>query len=124
MRRFLAIALLIAFGSPLVAPLFAATADPEASLPACCRSHGKHHCAMIHMMIASSGGPALHAPPCANYPGALTLPRLAAGSLIVAPQFSIEIRRDRATLSAVERNPARTFVPSANLNRGPPAFFA
>ncbi len=46
MRRVLAITLMIAFASPLIAPLFAATADPEASLPACCRTHGKHHCMM------------------------------------------------------------------------------
>ena len=32
LRRILAITLLIAFGSPLVAPLMAATADPQASL--------------------------------------------------------------------------------------------
>ena len=124
MRRFLAIALLIAFGSPLVAPLFAATADPEASLPACCRSHGKHHCAMMHRMMASSSGPALQAPPCPFYPAALTLPRLATASLVVAPQASIEIRRDRATLPAVGLQAARTLSASANLKRGPPALFA
>jgi hypothetical protein len=124
MRWFLAIALLIAFGSPLVAPLFAATVDPEASLPACCRSHGKHHCAMMHLMLAASGGPALQAPPCPYYPTAFTPPRLATAFLVVAPKVSAEIRRDRATLPAIGRLAVRTFIPSANLKRGPPAILA
>jgi hypothetical protein len=44
-RRLLAISLLLLFGLPLAAPLFGAAVD-EATLPACCRRDGKHHCAM------------------------------------------------------------------------------
>jgi len=44
MRRGAAIALLAVFSCLLMAPLFAA--DSDASLPACCRRNGKHHCAM------------------------------------------------------------------------------
>ena len=77
MRRVLAITLLIAFASPLIVPLFAATADPEASLPPCCRSHGKHHCAMMHMMLGANRGPAFTTPPCPLYPTAINLPAVA-----------------------------------------------
>jgi hypothetical protein len=37
--------LLVGFSLPLIAPLFA-SGVPEASLPACCRRSGKHHCMM------------------------------------------------------------------------------
>ena len=45
MRRSLAISLLLFFSLSLIAPLVAPEAA-EASLPACCRRDGKHHCAM------------------------------------------------------------------------------
>ena len=73
LRRCIAVALMLVFISPLVLPLFAATADPEASLPACCRRHGKHHCHMtteMMAMLAASSGPALTTPPCPFYPTA------------------------------------------------------
>ena len=44
MRRTIALALTILFGFAPIAPLFAPDAD--ASLPACCRRNGKHHCSM------------------------------------------------------------------------------
>ena len=47
MRRLLSILLLAAFALPLVAPLLALAQDPDASLPACCRRHGQHHCTML-----------------------------------------------------------------------------
>jgi hypothetical protein len=124
MRRILAIALLIAFGSPMAAPLFAATADPEASLPACCRSHGAHHCAMMHMTLVAALGPAFAAPPCPMYPTAAMVPRLAAATLIAAPSLSAELRHDAAPPVANPRSAARNFSVSANLKRGPPARLA
>ena len=45
MRRLLAISLLMLFSFSLISPLLATDAL-EASLPACCRRAGKHHCAM------------------------------------------------------------------------------
>ncbi len=47
MRRLLSILLLAAFALPLIAPLLAFAQDPDAGLPACCRRHGQHHCAML-----------------------------------------------------------------------------
>lgn len=66
MRRLLSISLLLLLTLPIVSPLFAATAS-EASLPACCRRNGKHHCAMGSAMATamaaanqqSSGNPAI-----------------------------------------------------------------
>jgi hypothetical protein len=48
MRRALAILLLAGFSLPLIAPLFASR-PAEASLPACCRRDGKHHCMLAAM---------------------------------------------------------------------------
>ena len=125
MRRILAIALLIAFGSPtfasLAAPLFAANTDPEAALPACCRSHGAHHCAMRHSVAAPTPtGPAFTTPPCPLYPTASTPLRLATASLNTPLRLAVEQLRTPAPLATSAR-PARTFTASANLNRGPPA---
>jgi hypothetical protein len=120
MRRVLAITLLLAFASPLVVPLCAATADPEAGLPACCRSHGKHHCAMMHMMLAANRGPALTTPPCPLYPAAIHLPALATAMLTVVRPLSVVPMRAPAPPSLSPRR-AFVFSPSANLNRGPPA---
>jgi hypothetical protein len=121
MRRILAIALLIAFGFPLVAPVFAATADPEASLPPCCRSHGKHHCAMMHMMLLEAlSHPSFQAPPCPFYPSAPTAPRLVPAAIAAAAPASVEFHRGPAPPAATARRVACTFAPCANLKRGPP----
>ena len=119
-RRMLAITLLIAFGFPLVLPLYAATADPESSLPACCRSQGSHHCAMVHL---NPGAPALQAPPCASYPAPSIAPPVATASLIVAP-LSAEIGLQPAPLVTIPARAARSFSFSANLKRGPPTRLA
>jgi hypothetical protein len=49
-RRLLSILLLLVFGLPLASPLLA---QSDASLPACCRRAGKHHC--MSMMDESTG---------------------------------------------------------------------
>ena len=124
MRRLLAIALLIALGSPVVAPLLAATADPEASLPVCCRSHGTHHCAMLHGLRSAFSVPVLTAAPCSHYPATFVPLRLATASLIIEPRISSEIHRRCATLTATGQGVAPTFSAPANPKRGPPAFRA
>src|SRR5215471_18001952 len=47
MRRLLAILLLCVLGFPTALPLFAAGADQDAGLPACCRRNGAHHCSRM-----------------------------------------------------------------------------
>jgi len=121
LRRILAITLLIAFGLPLVAPAFAATTDPEASLPPCCRSHGAHHCAMMHsMMLALSSKPAFVPPPCPFYPAPATPVRTTTASLTVVPPPTVALFRTFTPLPATPRRAARRMFASANLKRGPP----
>jgi hypothetical protein len=124
MRRILAITLLIAFGFPLLAPAFAATADPEASLPPCCRSHGTHHCAMMHRMLVASNGPSFTPPPCPFYPTPSTSPRTVAASLAAPPRLAEAQLLAPAPRTASPHRAAATFIASANLKRGPPALLA
>ena len=70
--------MLALIGSFLAAPLLAlSSSDPEASLPACCRRNGHHHCTMTDqaMRSAGSGTQARQTPQrCAFYPRAVTAP--------------------------------------------------
>jgi hypothetical protein len=118
MRRVLAILLLFAFASPLIVPLAAATADPQSSLPACCRHHGKHHCAMAMLQSANSG-PAFQAPPCPLYPAATVPLRIAAACLTISSQPSIALLRTNARTPPAT-HAIRAFILTANLKRGPP----
>ena len=126
LRRLVAATLMLVFLSPLVLPLFAATSDPDASLPACCRRHGKHHCnmtmSMMAMLVASSG-PALTTPPCPLYPAAATPVRIVTAYFAAQLPPSIEIRRDPAP-SAPTLLRICTLSITSNCTRGPPARLA
>ncbi len=56
MRRLLSLVLLLVFSLPLILPALALAQGPGANLPACCRRHGAHHCAMS---MGASTTPAL-----------------------------------------------------------------
>lgn len=77
MRRCLSIFLVLLFGFGPLSSLI--DGNEDANLPACCRRHGMHHCAIATQMAAtaeqSSGNtPAISAPnTCPLYPGAVTL---------------------------------------------------
>jgi hypothetical protein len=120
MRRLLAVALLLAFTSPLVLPLFAATVDPEASLPACCRRHGHHHCAMMMAMLAAMNHPTFSAPPCPLYPTAATPVRTAPAYFAALPSLSVELRRELAPPTATPRRAKLNLAPT-RFTRGPPS---
>lgn len=123
MRRALSILLALLFGlGPLAAAL---PANEDARLPACCRRHGAHHCAMKAQMErraeAADGHASLSAPAtCPDYPGtatALMAPmhaQPAQAADFVVPQSS-EPALSLANLSA-RTAPARTHA-----GRGPPA---
>lgn len=71
-RRIWASLLLAAFGFTLIGPaVFAFTAD--STLPACCRSHGKHHCA-LPQSLGSSSGPVAVAGRCPMFEVSQTFP--------------------------------------------------
>jgi hypothetical protein len=120
MRRLLAITLLLAFGSPLFVPLFAATADPDASLPACCRRHGTHHCTMRMAASAADTTPAFNAPPCPLYPTAFIPLRIVTASLAGTQPRSLQSLQIAATPAPQTTLAAQTFASTANLKRGPP----
>lgn len=69
MRRALTFLLLLLFSYPLIAPAFAFSPD-EASLPACCRRNGKHHCDMAGMMMPQDTQRATIAEKCPYSPQA------------------------------------------------------
>lgn len=122
MRGALSITLLIALFVPVLAPsLSVLRADPETSLPACCRSHGAHHCAMTHWMLESLGAkPRFTAAPCPMYPTAASVPQIAAFTLAAAPALSVE-RVRVATLPAATAQRAQLLLARTRRDRGPPA---
>src|SRR5580704_10938164 len=95
MRRSFAILMILLFGlGPLTATL---EASDDASLPACCRRHGAHHCAMMARMAGMmaavqrrESAPAFGAPStCPYYPGTaavVTSPVLALAATTTAQQ--------------------------------------
>ena len=126
LRRAVAAALMLVFLSPLVLPLFAATSDLEASVPACCRRHGKHHCNMtmaMMAMFAAFSGPAWTAPPCPFYPTARTPVRIVTAYFAAQLPPSIEIHRDPAP-PAYTQHRARTHTINSQSTRSPPARLA
>jgi hypothetical protein len=77
-QKLLAILMLSIIGGFYAAPLVqAASNDPDSSLPACCRRHGKHHCAMMDRYLKSinSGTPQIRTTPqhCPFYPHTKTV---------------------------------------------------
>jgi len=126
MRRVLSISLLIALLMPSLAPsLYALNADPEANLPACCRSHGSHHCVMVHWMLqhADSGAPRLTSPPCPFYPAMAVLPQVAVFVLVDVPELSAEPVHASA-LPAMTARRAQLLLARTRGDRGPPTDFA
>jgi hypothetical protein len=117
---------MIVFTSPFVLPFFTATSDPEASLPACCRRHGKHHCHMtmeMMAMLAASSGPVWTAPPCPLYPAAATPVRIVTAYFAVVLPPSVEFRRDSVPPAPALLNASALAIASQS-TRGPPARLA
>ena len=74
-RRLIGTLLLLLFSFPLISPVLAFAAGPDANLPACCRRNGAHHC-LMKMQMAEPSGPERNfsAIPqtCPAYPAAVT----------------------------------------------------
>jgi hypothetical protein len=124
MRRALSILLTLAFGfGPLA---FAIGYDDGASLPACCRRHGAHHCAMgtdTRSGSSSEDTPALTAPShCPLFPVHQNASPSSIAALIRWPLAT------STDVQAAHCTPAKTFANGAgNLStfplRGPPTTF-
>lgn len=124
MRRTLSILLVIFFS---VGPLTAALqADDDSRLPACCRRHGTHHCAMggssaiAALLVASTATPIVTAPArCPYFPN--TVAQFLQPVTALAPAHSA-FPAPRAQAHAV--SPIRAFARfrpiRAHSSRGPP----
>jgi len=62
MRRTLSILLMAVFWMPSLAPLVAMASTSDVRVPACCRLHGQHHCAMSQSERAALQAMGLAAP--------------------------------------------------------------
>ena len=122
MRRGFSIVLILVFGFMPLSALVDGSED--ASLPACCRRHGTHHCSMnvaaMRAMMERGSAPAFANPlTCPYYPGAATafwtppaaLTVLMPGARAALVQMSVAPASHVAPLSEPSR---------AHAGRGPP----
>ncbi len=79
MRRWLAISMLLLFFAPFVSGFFGAS-EAEASLPACCRRGGKHHCEAFPQQSSDNKGFGSVGEKCPYSPAAL--------AIVVLPSFA------------------------------------
>src|ERR1700739_43467 len=124
MRRAFSILFVVLFG---LGPL-AATIDgrDDASLPACCRRHGAHHCAMSSMAPSQSNQADAQAPVLTTPSHCPMFPQ---GNASPSP-IAVLARSPLAALPSVQRAqslPANTTCPTrihlrTPTLRGPPAF--
>lgn len=127
MRRALSILMVLFFGlGPLVATL---SADEDSHLPACCRRHGAHHCAMSPQMAAQMaemaneadpGTPTIKAPAtCPYFPGytvaSSTTNMALATAPVSLPALMAEPHSPPATRASARISQLRT-----RADRGPP----
>ncbi len=121
----LTFALLLQLLLPLVSPLFALGGDDDASLPACCRRNGAHHCAMRmqRQALPANGAPQVDTP----YHGCPFLPHAVPAGVHSMQLFS---PMDSAALLPPATHPAsapqaesqrRIAAERARYKRGPPS---
>jgi hypothetical protein len=124
LRRFLAITLLAIFGLPLAAPIFASASSAKATLPACCRRNGRHHCAMNQQdsSISANRAPAFQAPleHCPYYPAQMPSPSTVL-AMTAAPEIYAELVSHPAVHAQTESK-WRISRDRARQKRGPPSF--
>jgi hypothetical protein len=123
MRRGFSILLILVFGfGPLSAMV---DGSEDAGLPACCRRHGAHHCAMSQGMARVPDPRPSFTPPltCPNYPGPTTAILMPMHALTVsataARQADAQRHRPVARQLAEDRAPSRSHA-----GRGPPAILS
>jgi hypothetical protein len=125
MRRGLCAVLILLFWlGPLAAML---PASAESQLPACCRRHGAHHCAIsdgraLQAARAISGtDPSLSASAhCSSYPGCMIATTGSVEGLLASPA-TLPFLLATAHSPAAIRAAARLSALRARANRGPPA---
>lgn len=125
-RRILALSLLLLFSFPLVSPLLALSTNSDATLPACCRRNGVHHCQMkmqrpdvsAHQVTVSTVSTK-----CPFYPGPATLVRHNDVRLHTSTRVSAE-SVNHGTVKALTRAHVQIALDTAWQKRGPPAYLS
>jgi len=126
-RRITAILMLALLGAFYALPLSqAVSSDPESDLPVCCRSHGKHHCALteeaVARMIPAGFGKDSFVPPatCPSFPdysaATTTAPQAMTSSPVNLPSLLAHPRSPISSRAAARMSQIRT-----RAGRGPPA---
>jgi hypothetical protein len=124
MRRALTICLILFFG---FGPLSAAFQESDESrLPACCRRHGTHHCAMSDFMMARmtetvSGQTTFSAPShCPLYPNGCGVPNASVDALAPSTNgLAVLLAEDHSPVAT--RTAARMSQVRTRTDRGPPS---
>jgi hypothetical protein len=129
MRRGLSIFLILFFW---LGPLAALTpGDEDSGLPACCRRHGAHHCAMavrmaaqlaaLQAQAASGSTPVLNAPAtCPLFPGLRGATATTAAALAASP-VGLPVLLVQSHSPAAGRGAALLSQIRTRVGRGPPA---
>ena len=123
MRRGFSILLMLVFGLMPLSPLIDGSED--ASLPACCRRHGTHHCSMNvaeqRAMMAPVSTPVLAVPPtCPNYPDDATAFCAPPPALTVSTP-SVSILVEHVNVASAGAAAPESAPETACAGRGPPA---
>lgn len=123
MRRGFSIFLIMLFG---LGPLSAfVDGSEDASLPACCRRDGAHHCAMSMPMVAKMArigdpSPSFDAPlTCPNYPGP-TIAILVPSHALTVEAAGLEVSRVGTPAPLAEEIAAYSTPCRTHSGRGPP----
>jgi len=122
MRRTLSVLLVLLFWlGPLTALL---PANHETRLPACCRRHGMHHCAMAAALMAGislGSTPALTAPAhCPYFPEQVAVATAPVDALTVAAA-DLPVLLQLECISSTRLDAVRSIQLRAHVGRGPPA---
>lgn len=122
MRRLLAIPMLLLFVLPFVSGFFGANAA-EASLPACCRRGGQHHCDLMTSQPAGNTGAAAIREKCPYSPAALSVVVLPTFAPTTAAAIFAGVQQHGSIAPQTEAR-RRISFDRARQKRGPPSLLA
>lgn len=123
MRRLLSILVIVVLGLPTLTLML--TGDEDARLPACCRRHGIHHCAMVGAPGTTPGtAPVFQAPVrCPHYPSGPKATFVRAFALTPASVASAIQGRTHALVPDLPHHPRFASL-RTQADRGPPVRLA
>jgi len=122
MRRCLAISMLLLFLAPFFSGFFGVSAA-EASLPACCRRGGKHHCEAYPQQSSEDRGFGSVREKCPYSPAALTIVVLPSFAPTTASAIYAGVVRHASVAPQTDAR-RRISYDRARQKRGPPSLLA